>query len=544
MEDMYHSWKADPESVHVSWRSVFARMDAGALPGQSFVPPPSLNAGQSLQASAVPAGGVSLSQAGQEEVTKVMQLINAYQARGHNVAALDPLGMYDADLDGSIPPDLELDNYGPRRRTSTRYQLTGLMQSGFLSGQVRSSREQAAAASGSSHHPPCHHPPCLLLTHTHSPPSLFFCPFCCQTGPMKLGEIINRLKQIYTEHIGVEYMHIWDHEQVNWIREQIETKDSVVFTKEEKLRMLDRLCWSDHFEAFLAKKYATAKRFGLEGCETLIVGMKELIDKTCDEGCENVVLGMPHRGRLNVLANVVRKPMEQIFSEFAGTASPDPEHDFSGSGDVKYHLGMSYTRPTISGGKVHLSLVANPSHRGGQSGRRGQNARQAALPWRHRPLKVHVGPLHGDAAFSGQGVVFETMGLSDLHDYTTGGTVHIVVNNQIGFTTDPRSSRSSHTAPMLQGDPGADLPRQRRRHRGGRARLPFGGHVAPALPPRRRHRHVCYRKFGHKWATDVHTASDVHLDRPHDARVQKYSAQLIAEGIITQEEVNARSGSF
>ena len=158
IEDMYHSWKADPESVHVSWRSVFARMDAGALPGQSFVPPPSLNAGQSLQASAVPAGGVSLSQAGQEEVTKVMQLINAYQARGHNVADLDPLGMYDADLDGSIPPDLELDNYGfTEADLNKEYQLTGLMQSGFLSGQVSSSREQEQqqAAAATTHLATC-----------------------------------------------------------------------------------------------------------------------------------------------------------------------------------------------------------------------------------------------------------------------------------------------------------------------------------------------------------------------------------------------------
>ena len=172
MEDMYHSWKADPESVHVSWRSVFARMDAGALPGQSFVPPPSLNAGQSLQASAVPAGGVSLSQAGQEEVTKVMQLINAYQARGHNVADLDPLGMYDADLDGSIPPDLELDNYGfTEADLNKEYQLTGLMQSGFLSGQVRSSREQAAAKRQQP--PPAHTaPPAHSLTRTPLP-SLF-----------------------------------------------------------------------------------------------------------------------------------------------------------------------------------------------------------------------------------------------------------------------------------------------------------------------------------------------------------------------------------
>ena len=174
MEDMYHSWKADPESVHVSWRSVFARMDAGALPGQSFVPPPSLNAGQSLQASAVPAGGVSLSQAGQEEVTKVMQLINAYQARGHNVADLDPLGMYDADLDGSIPPDLELDNYGfTEADLNKEYQLTGLMQSGFLSGQVSSSREQEQqqAAAATTHLATC------SLTRTPLP-SLFFCPFC------------------------------------------------------------------------------------------------------------------------------------------------------------------------------------------------------------------------------------------------------------------------------------------------------------------------------------------------------------------------------
>ena len=219
----------------------------------------------------------------------------------------------------------------------------------------------------------------------------------------KHGEIIDRLQQVYTDKIGVEYMHIWDHEQVNWIREQIETPSAQAFSKEEKMRMLDRLCWSDHFEAFLAQKYATAKRFGLEGCEVLIVGMKELIDTATEEGIESVVMGMPHRGRLNVLANVVRKPMEQIFSEFAGTASPDPEHDFSGSGDVKYHLGMSYTRPTISGGKVHLSLVANPSH---------LEAVNPVVEGKTRAKQHYLGDtdrskcmsvlLHGDAAFSGQ----------------------------------------------------------------------------------------------------------------------------------------------
>ena len=157
-----------------------------------------------------------------------------------------------------------------------------------------------------------------------------------EAGPMKLRDIITRLEQIYTTSIGVEYMHIWDHEQVNWIREQIETSEQIEFTHEEKLRMLDRLCWSDHFEAFLANKYPTAKRFGLEGCEVLIVGMKEMIDTSVEHGVEAIVMGMPHRGRLNVLANVVRKPLEQIFSEFQGTATTDSgaEDDFSGSGDV------------------------------------------------------------------------------------------------------------------------------------------------------------------------------------------------------------------
>merc|ERR1719197_1694435 len=153
---------------------------------------------------------------------------------------------------------------------------------------------------------------------------------------------------------------------------------------------------------------------------------------------------MPHRGRLNVLGNVVRKPLEQIFAEFQGVANPNPDEDFSGSGDVKYHLGMSYTRPTPSGKQVNISLVANPSH---------LEAVNPVVEGKTRAKQHYMGDaertktlpilLHGDAAFSGQGVVFETMGLSDLHDYTTGGTIHIVVNNQISFTTDPRSSRST-----------------------------------------------------------------------------------------------------
>jgi 2-oxoglutarate dehydrogenase E1 component len=499
IEDMYHAWRSDPESVHVSWRSVFARMDAGAAPGQGFVPPPTINAGATLQTAVVPSGQVSLAAPGDMLQTKVLNLIHAYQARGHNVADLDPLGLYDADLDGSTPPDLELANYGFTEADMDReVNLDGLLQGGFIGA-----------------------------------------------GNMKLRDVIARLNEVYSSSIGVEYMHIWDHEQVNWIRDQIETPEQIKFTKEEKIRMLDRLCWSDHFEAFLAQKYATAKRFGLEGCEVLVVGMKEIIDTATEDGVENVVMGMPHRGRLNVLANVVRKPMEQIFSEFQGTASPDPDQDFSGSGDVKYHLGMSYQRPTVSGKNVHLSLVANPSHLEAVNpvveGKTRAKQHYAGDTDRKKSMSLL---LHGDAAFSGQGVVFETMGLSDLHEYTTGGTVHIVVNNQIGFTTDPRSSRSSPyctdvakaiQAPIfhVNGDDTEAVARVCRLAAQWRQR--FHRDVVIDI--------VCYRKFGHN-----------ELDQPKFTQPQmytaidrmtpvfkKYSEQLIAEGTVTQAEVDAIS---
>jgi len=256
-------------------------------------------------------------------------------------------------------------------------------------------------------------------------------------------------------------------------------------------------------------------------------------------------MGMPHRGRLNVLANVVRKPMEQIFSEFQGTASPDPDQDFSGSGDVKYHLGMSYLRPTISGKEVHLSLVANPSH---------LEAVNPVVEGKTRAKQHYQGDtkrkksmsllLHGDAAFSGQGVVFETMGLSDLHAYTTGGTVHIVVNNQIGFTTDPRSSRSSPyctdvakaiQAPIfhVNGDDTEAVARVCRLAAKWRQR--FHRDVVIDI--------VCYRKQGHN-----------ELDQPKFTQPQmytaidrmtpvfkKYSDELIAQGIVTPDEVKALS---
>jgi len=495
IEDMYAAWQQSPESVHKSWQSVFARMDAGAKPGQSFIPPPNINAGATLKASAVPSGAVEMSN--QPDQVRVMQLIQAYQVRGHNVANLDPLGLYDADLDGGTPPDLLIENYGfTEADLDKEFAIHNHLSGGFL---------------GES------------------------------SEPMKLRDIISRLQQIYTGTVGVEYMHIWNHEQVNWMREQIETPYQIEFTPAEKKRMLDRLSWSDHFEAFLATKYSTSKRFGLEGCESLIVGMKELMDASSDLGVENIVMGMPHRGRLNVLANVVRKPLEHIFSEFQGIqTNTDFNDDFSGSGDVKYHLGMSYTRPTLSGKTLHMSLVANPSHLEAVNpvveGKTRAKQHYSGDHTRDRSMAVL---LHGDAAFSGQGVVFETMGLSDLHDYSTGGTVHIVVNNQIGFTTDPYSSRSSPyctdvakaiQAPIFHVN-GDDVEAVARVCR------------LAAMWRQRFHRDVvidivCYRKYGHN-----------ELDQPMFTQPMMYTAiakqksilaqyteKLIAEGVVTADD--------
>jgi 2-oxoglutarate dehydrogenase E1 component len=208
--------------------------------------------------------------------------------------------------------------------------------------------------------------------------------------------------------------------------------------------ILDRLIWSDSFERFIASKYPNEKRFGLEGGESLIPGMKALIDRSVDLGVNSIVIGMPHRGRLNVLANVIRKPSEAILAEFAPSTDPNEE----AASDVKYHLGANYVRPTPSGKRVSLSLVANPSHLEAEDGVvlgkikalqhfEGGEDKEVAM-------KSAMGVLlHGDAAFAGQGIVYETMGFHDLPNYGTGGTIHLIVNNQIGFTTDPAQGRST-----------------------------------------------------------------------------------------------------
>uniref|UniRef100_A0A1D1YN04 2-oxoglutarate dehydrogenase, mitochondrial n=2 Tax=Anthurium amnicola TaxID=1678845 RepID=A0A1D1YN04_9ARAE len=333
-----------------------------------------------------------------QESMRLLLLVRAYQVNGHMKAKLDPLGLEERQ----VPDDLDPAFYGFTEADLDREFFIGVWRmSGFLS----------------------------------------------ENRPVQtLRSILNRLEQAYCGSVGYEYMHIADRDQCNWLRDKIETVHAREYSRERQAVILDRLIWSTQFENFLATKWVTAKRFGLEGAETLIPGMKEMFDIAADRGVESIVVGMPHRGRLNVLGNVFRKPLRQIFSEFSGSGSKAVEEDglYTGTGDVKYHLGTSYDRPTRGGKRIHLSLVANPSH---------LEAVDPVVVGKTRAKQYYSNDIdrtknlavlmHGDGSFAGQGVVYETLHLSALPNYTTGGTIHIVVNNQVAFTTDPKAGRSS-----------------------------------------------------------------------------------------------------
>ncbi|CAL7942906.1 unnamed protein product [Xylocopa violacea] len=407
VEEMYNAWLQDPHSVHVSWDSFFRSTTAGAAPGLAYQAPPSLapNHNQVPLGALLPLGGGS--QLGQIPVNEkiiddhlaVQAIIRSYQARGHLVADLDPLGIMQTDLihthyaarKGS--PEQVLRQY--MLEASDMDRIFKLPSTTFIGGKEKS---------------------------------------------LPLREILNRLEATYCGHIGVEFMFINSLEQCNWIRQKMETPGIMEMTNDERRLILARLTRATGFEAFLARKWSSEKRFGLEGCEILIPAMKQVIDKSTELGVESVVMGMPHRGRLNVLANVCRKPLSQIFTQFAALEAAD-----DGSGDVKYHLGTYIERLNrVTNKNIRLAVVANPSHLEAVDPIvQGKTRAEQFYRGDGEGKKVMSILLHGDAAFCGQGIVFETMHLSDLPDYTTHGTIHIVVNNQIGFTTDPRHSRSS-----------------------------------------------------------------------------------------------------
>lgn len=373
--------------------------------------------------------------------------------------------------------------------------------------------------------------------------------FLSEDNPVQtLRQILSRLKETYCGNIGYEYMHIADREMCNWLRERIETTTKATYSKQRKMVLLDRLAWSDMFENFLSNKYTAAKRFGLEGCETLIPGFKEAIDKASELGIESITIGMPHRGRLNVLANVVRKPLQTIFNEFKGGPKPTGQassggSSYTGSGDVKYHLGTSYDRPTLRGGPMHLSLVANPSHLEAVNtvviGK--TRAKQFYLddPERKKHMAVL---LHGDGAFSGQGIVYETLDMSQLPEYTIGGTLHVVVNNQVAFTTDPKYSRSSPYCTDVA--KGINIPVF---HVNGDDVEAVAQVMELAMEWRQHWRTdvvvdiVCYRKYGHNEIDEPMFTQPLmyKVIKKHRSAHQQYAEKLVAEGTLTPDELKA-----
>ncbi|MET8086983.1 multifunctional oxoglutarate decarboxylase/oxoglutarate dehydrogenase thiamine pyrophosphate-binding subunit/dihydrolipoyllysine-residue succinyltransferase subunit [Micromonospora sp. NPDC005194] len=355
---------------------------------------------------------------------------------------------------------------------------------------------------------------------------------------MKLREILGVLRDSYCRRVGIEYMHIQDPEERRWIQERIERKYEKPSPDEQK-HVLNRLNAAEAFETFLQTKYVGQKRFSLEGGESLIPLLGEVLESSAESGLDEVVIGMAHRGRLNVLANIVGKPYEKIFSEFEGHLDP---RSTQGSGDVKYHLGQNGKFTTPDGEHVvKVSLVANPSHlEAVDPVLEGiVRAKQDRIDLKLEGYTVLPLAVHGDAAFAGQGVVAETLNLSQLRGYRTGGTVHVVVNNQVGFTTAPEYSRSSlystDVARMIQApifhvngdDPEAVVRVARLAFE---YRQAFNKDVVIDM--------VCYRRRGHNEGDDP-SMSNPQMYKIIDSKrsVRKlYTEELIGRGDITVED--------
>jgi multifunctional 2-oxoglutarate metabolism enzyme len=420
-----------------------------------------------------------------DKIVAVHQIINMYRVRGHLIANLDPLGRREPHTH----PELDIAHHGLSIWDLDREFPIGNLGAGGFEGST-----------------------------------------------MPLRDILGHLRDAYARTVGVEYMHIQEHEQKDWIQARVE-RPLVEPAAEEKRRILDRLNAAEAFERFLHTKYLGQKRFSLEGAETLIPMLDVVCSAAADEGMDEVIMGMAHRGRLNVLANVIGKSYAQIFREFEGELDPTSTQ---GSGDVKYHLGTAGKHVAPSGADVALTLAANPSHleavdpvvegmARARGDRLGDSSGDAVLP-------VLV---HGDAAFAGQGVVAETFNLSEVAGYDVGGTVHIVVNNQLGFTTAPQSGRSSvyatDVAKMVQApifhvngdDPEAAVRVMRLAFE---FRQMFHKDVVVDL--------FCYRRYGHNEGDEpAFTQPSMYalIDARPSVRTL-YTEQLVHRGDLTADE--------
>jgi 2-oxoglutarate dehydrogenase E1 component len=427
-----------------------------------------------------------------EKVVQVHALVNMYRVRGHLIANLDPLGRREPHTH----PELDVAHYD-----LSIWDLDRDFPVGNLGG----------------------------LEHRTMLP---------------LRDILGILRDAYSRTVGVEYMHIQEPDQKEWIQERVEVPHALVAVA-DKLRILERLDAAETFERYVHTKYLGQKRFSLEGAETLVPMLDALCSEAADAGMSDVVLGMAHRGRLNVLTNVLGKSYSQVFREFEGELDPASAQ---GSGDVKYHLGTAGKHASPAGNEVRLTLAANPSHLEavdpvveGMARALGDAAGDTR---RHQVLPVLV---HGDAAFAGQGVVAETFNLSEVPGYEVGGTVHLVVNNQLGFTTPPDLGRSSvyptDVAKMVQApifhvngdDPEAAVRVIRLAFA---FRQAFDKDVVVDL--------VCYRRYGHNEADEpAFTQPRMYeLIQDHPSVRELYLQQLVQRGEITQEQHKAIDVDF
>jgi len=440
---------------------------------------------------ALPGGGAGKAEEEAAAQSRVASLIYAYRSQGHRIANINPL----SDPPASHP-DLEIDTYG-----FSEADLDHEFDTGHL--------------------------------HTDS--------------RMTLRNILATLKQTYCGSIGVQYTHIQNLQIRRWLQAEMEpNQNQPGFERGKKHEILTNLIDAEMFEAFIQTRYPGQKRFSLEGAETLIPAVHAIVELAPEVGVDEIVVGMAHRGRLNILANILDKSYSQIFSEFEGNVLPD---NFGGDGDVKYHKGFSSDHRNRFGRSVHLSLTANPSHLEAVDpvalGKvRAKQRQRNDTETRRNVLGLLI---HGDAAFPGQGLVAETLNLSQLAGYKTGGTVHIIVNNQIGFTTDPSDSRSTpystDVAKMIDApifhvngdDPEAvvyacELALKFRQE--------FGRDVVIDM--------LCYRKYGHNEGDEPAFTQPIMYDkiRKHPPVLRIYTERLIEEGTLSKEEADQIGEEF
>ena len=486
----YQSWQIDPASVEPEWAALFA-----SWPAEDGDPAGTIQTGPRFAPRSIynRAAGVSGSMASDDllgaaaKQAKVAQLINAFRVRGHLMAQVDPLGLREQ----VEHPELSLPYYG-------------------LSDSDLDLRFATAPLYGLGEF-------------------------------ATLREIVEHCRQAYCTYLASEYMNINDSEQKQWLAEALETlPKKEVLNRDEELHLLRRLSDAESFERMLHTRFPGTKRFSLEGGETLIPLLDLMIDYAADRDVREVVFGMAHRGRLNVLANILGKPASVIVREFE---DPEGGSEPDGTGDVKYHLGYSVDRQTRGGKSVHLSLTPNPSHLEAVDpvvqGRVRAKQDRAGDPDRLRRMGVLI---HGDAAFAGQGVVAEILQASELRAYHTGGIVHVVVNNQIGFTTQPEDGRSGPYATDMARLLGIPIF-----HVNGESPRAVAAAVKIAVKWRQKFQRdvvidmYCYRKYGHNEGDEPgYTQPKLYkLIRQRPTPRAVYAKWLTDIGYVTAAEVQA-----